>query len=98
LKPLVMIYWIRVGLAIVAAAFSTVITLMFGERGISTFLNGLTVALLVYLITYYLFKAKFVNKVEKQSKIMTMGIGIYFFTWILSWVLMYTIILGPPTV
>jgi hypothetical protein len=97
-KPIVMIYWTRVALAIVAAAISTVITLMFGERGISTFLNGLTIALAVYLITYYIIKAKFRNQIEKQSKIMTMGIGIYFFTWILAWVLMYSIALGPPTV
>jgi hypothetical protein len=95
-KPLVLIYWTRVALAIVAAAVSTVITLMFGERGISTFLNGLTIALLVYLITYYIVKAKFSNQIEKKSKIMTMGIGIYFFTWILAWVLMYSIALGPP--
>ena len=97
MKPLVLIYWARVALAIVAAAISTIITLMFGERGISTFLNGVTIALLVYLITYYIFKAKFGNQIEKKSKIMTMGIGIYFFTWILAWVLMYSIILGPPT-
>ena len=98
MKPLVLIYWTRVALAIAAAAISTVITLMFGERGISTFLNGLTIALLVYLIAYYILKAKFKNQIEKQSKIMTMGIGIYFFTWILVWVLMYSIVLGPPTV
>jgi hypothetical protein len=95
-KPLVLIYWTRVALAIIAAAISTVITLTFGERGISTFLNGLTIALLVYLIAYYILKAKFSSQIEKQSKIMTMGIGIYFFTWILAWVLMYSIALGPP--
>jgi hypothetical protein len=89
-KPLVLIYWTRVALAIVAAAISTVITLMFGERGINTFLNGITIALLVYLLTYYVFKAKFSSQIEKKSKIMSMGIGIYFFTWILVWVLMYT--------
>jgi hypothetical protein len=97
LKPLVMIYWSRVALAMVAAAISTVVTLMFGERGLNTFLNGVTIALLVYLISYYGFKAKFGNQIEKKSKIMTMGIGIYFFTWILTWVLTYTIALGPPT-
>ena len=96
-----MIYWTRVALAIVAAAISTVITLALdptNTRGISTFLNGVTIALLVYLITYYIFKAKFRTQIEKQSKIMTMGIGIYFFTWILAWVLIYSIVLGPPTV
>ena len=96
MKPLALIYWARVALAIVAAAISTVITLAFGERGINTFLNGLTIALLVYLITYYPIKAKFRNQVEKQSKLMTQGIGLYFFTWLVAWVLIYTVILGQP--
>ena len=96
MRPLVLIYWARVALAIVAASISTAITLAFGERGINTFLNGLTIALVVYLITFYGFKAKFRTQVEKQSKIMTQGIGIYFFTWLVAWVLIYTIILGQP--
>jgi hypothetical protein len=81
----------RIGLAVVAAALSTAITVAFGERGLNTFLNGITIALLIYLITYYLFKAKYRTQVEKQSKLMTMGIGVYFFTWLVVWVLMYTI-------
>jgi zinc transporter ZupT len=97
MRPLVLIYWSRLALAIVAGAISTWVTLAFGERGINTFLNGLTIALLVYLITYYLvFKAKFKNKVEKQSKLMTQGIGIYFFAWLVSWILIYTLIGQPP--
>lgn len=95
MRPLRVIYWARFGLAIVAAAVSTFVTLSFGERGINTLLNGITIALVVYLLTYYVFKAVYKDKVEKQSKIMTMGIGIYFFTWLVAWVLMYTIILGP---
>ncbi len=94
MKPLALIYWLRVILGIVAAAISTALTLAGGERGIYTFLNGLTTALIVYLITFYIFKAKFINRVEKQSKVMTQGIGIFFFTWLVSWVLMYTIFLG----
>jgi hypothetical protein len=90
------IYWARVGLAVIAAAASTALTLSLGERGLTTFMNGLTIALLVYLLTYYAFKAKFRNQVEKQSKIMTMGIGIYFFTWLVAWVLLYTIFFVPP--
>jgi hypothetical protein len=91
-----MIYWTRLALAIVAAAISTAAALALGERGLNTFINGLTIALLVYLITFYIFKAKFKAKVEKQSKIMTQGIGIYFFAWLVSWVLIYTIVLGQP--
>ncbi|HII86230.1 TPA: hypothetical protein HA273_06695 [Candidatus Bathyarchaeota archaeon] len=96
MRPLILIYWSRVILGIVAASISTALTLAMGERGITTFLNGLTVALFLYLVTFYVFKAKFAKKVEKQSKIMTQGIGIYFFSWLVSWVLMYTLILGQP--
>jgi hypothetical protein len=95
-RPLVTLYWARLSLGIVAAVISTAITLILGERGLNTFLNGLTIALLVYLVTYYIFKARFWTKVEKQSKIMTMGIGIYFFTWIVFWILLYSLILGSP--
>ena len=98
MRPLPLIYWTRLVLAIIAAAISTAVALALGERGLNTFINGLTIALLVYLITFYIFKAKFKGKVEKQSKIMTQGIGIYFFAWLVSWILIYTIVLGQPPV
>jgi hypothetical protein len=98
-RPLVTIYWTRLGLALVAAAISTVVALAMGERGFNTFLNGLTIALLVYLITYYLvFKPMFSKKVEKQNKLMTQGIGIYFFTWLVSWILIYSTALGSAPI
>ena len=96
MRPLALIYWLRVVLGVVAGSISTALTLAGGERGLNTFLNGLTIALVVYLVSFYIIKAKFVNKVEKQSKIMTQGIGIFFFTWLVSWVFIYTLILGQP--
>ena len=96
MKPLIVIYWARLGLGTVAALLSALLALAQGEFSITTFFNGLTVALLVYLVSYYIFKAIFGTKVEKQSKIMTMGIGIYFFTWIVLMILFYTILKGPP--
>lgn len=100
MRPLAIIYWTRLALAVLAGTISTWVTLAFGERGINTFLNGLTIALLVYLITYYVvFKPGFNAKVEKQSKLMTQGIGIYFFAWLVSWILIYTLtlwFLGQP--
>ena len=91
MRPLKAIYLTRIGLAVVAAALSTAVTIAFGERGINTFLNGITIALLIYLLTYYVFKAKYRTQVEKQSKLMTTAIGMYFFTWLVMWVLLYTI-------
>ena len=95
MRPLAMIYWTRLVLAIISGAISTVVAIALGERGLNTFINGLTIALLVYLVTFYIFKAQFKGKIEKQSKIMTQGIGIYFFAWLVFWILTYTIILGP---
>lgn len=79
----------------VAAIVSTLIALLRDELSITTFMNGLTVALFVYLVSYYVLKAIFRTKVEKQSKIMTTGIGIYFFTWLVFWILVYSILKGP---
>ena len=98
MRPIVTIYWARLSLGIVAAILSTLLAIIRDELSFTTFMNGLTIALLVYLVSYYVFKAKFRAKVEKQSKIMTMGIGIYFFTWIVFLILFYSILKGPPPV
>jgi hypothetical protein len=97
-KPLITIYWARLSLGIIAAILSALLAITRDELSFTTFMNGLTIALLVYLVSYYVFKAKFRAKVEKQSKIMTMGIGIYFFTWIVFMILFYSILKGPPPV
>jgi len=96
LKPLVIIYWIRVALSIFAAAVSAIVATLQNAADIYTFVNGVTIALLVYLVSYYPLKAKFVNKVEKQSKIMTMGIFMYFIAWVVFFILFYSILEGLP--
>lgn len=96
MKPLVLIYWIRLALGIIAAIISAFVATLQDASALNTFLNGITIALLVYIISYYVLKAKFQNKVEKQSKIMSMGIGIYFIGWVLFFILFYSIL--APTV
>jgi hypothetical protein len=95
MRPLVLIYWTRLALGIVAAIISTLIAMNLDALDFTTFTTSLTIALMVYLVSYYPLKAKFYNKVEKQSKIMTMGIGIYFIAWALFFILSYSIIRGP---
>jgi hypothetical protein len=102
------IYWLRVALGVVAGLISAAVPILVQTvSGVAltaqitetnTLLNGITIALLVYLISYYIMKAKFAGKVEKPSKIMSMGIFIYFFTWLVVWVLTITIVMGPPAV
>jgi len=105
-EVLAKIYWIRVALGAVAGLISTSAILLFQAidpsislltliSSINTLLNGITIALLIYLISYYVLKARYSSKIEKQSKIMSMGIFIYFFTWLIVWVLTLTIIIGP---
>ena len=105
MNGLTKIYWLRVALGAIAGLISAAvpfaakavtgvsITAQISELG--TLLNGITIALFVYLLTYYILRAKFRSQVEKQSKIMTMGIFIYFFTWLVVWVLTLSILIGP---
>ena len=95
MKPLVMIYWIRVALSIVAAAISAFVATLQNAADLYTFVNGITIALAIYLLSYYVLKAKFASQVEKQSKIMSMGIFIYFIAWAVFFILFYSILQGP---
>jgi hypothetical protein len=96
LKVLDKIYWLRMIAGTVAGMFSTVYTYYAGEISSSnftfnTFLNGLTIVLAIFLFTYYLFKFVFGKQIQKQQKLFTTGIGIYFISWIVVWVLLYTL-------
>jgi hypothetical protein len=91
LKTLNVIYVIRIILGIFAALITTlVIDINVGDPLIS----GISIGILFYIITYYILKWRFLNKVEKPSKIFTMGIGVYFITFILCWTLFVTFLIG----
>ena len=100
MRPLVAIYWLRFVLGIVAGLLSAILEAAIGIRkgasDINNLLNGITIALLIYLASYYVIKSVFGSKVEKKGKLMTMGIGIYFFTWIVSLVVFFSIMGASP--
>jgi len=89
LKPLNIIYWSRVGFGVVAALVC--LLLIDVNKLANPLISGISVGILVYLITYYILKWRFMTKVEKPSKVFTMGIGAYFLTWIVVWVLFITL-------
>lgn len=62
---------------------------------LNTFINSLTIALAVYLISFYILKSRFTSKLEKPEKLATTGIFMYFITWLVIWVLLFTFIAGP---
>jgi len=88
LDPLKIAYWSRVGFGFLAALLCVV--LRFGQVD-NPFLTGISLALILYIVTYYVFKVLFGTKVKKKSKLVTMGIGAYFLTWILAWTLLNTL-------
>ena len=88
LKTLNVIYWSRVLFGILAGLISTFVVDV--NEG-NPLVSGISIGLLFYIITYYFLKYRYITKVEKPSKIFTMGIGAYFLTWIAAWVLLLTL-------
>ena len=92
MTPVVQLYWLRVVLGMVAGVITAVLAaLFFDVTKIETLVNSITVALLIYFVTYYIMRGFYKNKIEKSSKILSTAIGMYFFTWIAFFVLTYTI-------
>ncbi len=89
MKPLNIVYWSRAGFGVFAALLCVLLR-------INNLLNGMSVGILVYLVSYYILKWRFITKVENPSKVFTMGIGIYFLVWIVCWVGFITPFLKPP--
>jgi zinc transporter ZupT len=97
MTPVVQLYWLRVVLGIIAGAITAVLTALFAgssdATNFTTLLNSITLALLIYFVTYYILRGYYKNKIEKQSKILSTAIGMYFFAWLSFFVLFYTVVI-----
>jgi len=91
METLSLIYWYRVGLGVIAALICVAGWALTGL--FDSIFQGASLAVIFYIITYYILKMKFITKVEKASKLLTQGIGAYFLTWVVSWTLFYTLVL-----
>jgi hypothetical protein len=99
MKPLTLIYWTRAILGLVIGILCGIYVYSMATVELTNFytlLTGLSFAILFYIATYYIVKLKYFARVEKPSKLMTQGIGIYFFAWLVSWTLLTTLMM--PTV
>lgn len=95
MKPLEKLYWLRFALGIVAALICVGYGLAANTISQPDILwNGIAFAFIVYVLSYYIIKPKFILKVEKPQKILMTGIGIYLLSWLVFWVLLYTIIIA----
>ena len=97
MKPLEKLYWLRFFLGIVAAlvcvGYEQAVGLINTEFNLVILFNGISFALIVYILSYYVIKPKFILKVDRPQKIFTTGIGIYFLSWLVFWVFFYTVAL-----
>ncbi|MGA3061025.1 MAG: hypothetical protein ABSD92_11745 [Candidatus Bathyarchaeia archaeon] len=92
MTPIVQLYWIRLVLGIVSGGISAIIAFQLGNfTQVQTLIDSFTVALIVYLASYYVLKAMYKDKIEKQSKILSTGIAMYFFAWLPFFILFFTI-------
>ena len=100
MTPLQKIYLLRIALGIISAFICAgygivagIITTDPTKIEITTFFNSMSIALIIYIVSYYiLIKPKFTLQVNKPQKVFTTGIGIYFISWLVLWILLYTII------
>ena len=92
MTPVVQLYWLRVVLGMVAGAITAILAFFGNINDLTTLLNSVTLALLIYFVTYYIIRGYYKEKIEKQSKILSTAIGMYFFAWLSFFVLFYTAI------
>ncbi|MEM3666883.1 MAG: hypothetical protein QW222_07375 [Candidatus Bathyarchaeia archaeon] len=96
MKTLQKIYWLRLALGFIAAIVSTGYVVATNvsptEFRVTAILNGLAIAIMIYLLSNYVIRRKFTLEGKKMQKLQTTGIGIYFLTWIVFWILLYTLI------
>jgi len=93
------VYWLRFGFGILAALVCIGYGVAANAISSTTFsvnilLNGVSIAIIVYVLSYYVIKAGFRLKVQKTQKLFTTGIGIYFLSWVTFFALLYTILAG----
>jgi hypothetical protein len=89
LKPSEKMYWIKVGLAIVAAVLSIGLQVYAGVDGTLVFLIG---------VLLYMGSSEVMSNVFKLDKShgLKVGVGAYVFIWVMLWTLLYTVFKTAP--
>ena len=93
MKPLNLIYWTKMLLGAIVGLISGALGAAAGNLSIAfNLFNGISIALLVYIIVYYVYKRLFLAQVGKTTKLLSTGIGGYFLTWVVVFALVFTLL------
>lgn len=84
------VYWARGTLGALLGTFFAA----FWRPNFGGLITAFSIALLVFLVSYYIINWLLgevrVNLLGGKSKIYTLGIGVYFTSWIFFWIFFYT--------
>jgi hypothetical protein len=97
MKPLELVYWSRLVTGVIAALVCIGYVLAVNGAPTSTsfpdsgvVFNSISLAIVIYVLSYYILKSRFKDRVAKTQKLFTTGIGIHFLAWIVCYALFYT--------
>ena len=93
MKPLSIIYWTKVLIGALVGLLSGALGAAAGNLSIGfNLFNGISIALLIYLVVYYVHKHFFSAQVGKPTKLLSTGVGGYFMAWIVVFALVFTLL------
>ena len=95
MRPLEKVYYLRFLTGVLAAVLSIgYVLIVYGAPrptlDYGVLFNSVSLSIIIYVLSYYIFKFRFKDKVAKVQKLFTTGIGIHFLAWIVFYVLFYT--------
>jgi hypothetical protein len=99
MKPLSIIYWTKVLSGALVGLLSGALGAAAGNLSIGfNLFNGISIALLVYLLIYFVYKRLFLAQVGKTTKLLSTGIGGYFMAWVVIFALVFTLLSPMVTI
>ena len=85
MDPLDIVYWIKLGLGIIAAVICVAL-------GVNNIITGAGIGFATFAISDRILRQVFIGKVEKPSEVTKTGAGAYAITFLFFWVLLYTFV------
>lgn len=84
------LYWLRIGFGAIAGVLADLISIL---DMTNAFWNGVTVAIGLYLASYYIARYVMYKKTGKEyfSKFYTTGIGGFIMVFLFTWILLFTL-------